>query len=134
MHPRKTKKALTSTISTVILICIAIAVSFATLAWMNGLPTPDMQIEDVQVTSYQVEQNLAYVDVTLYNNGTQTVKIISVTVNSQPTRIAYIVGSPQINTRESILLRVANAFIPEETYQLTLQTAKGSKFVYQVTI
>ncbi len=133
MHPCKKKKALTPVMSTLILICIAISVSLATLAWMNGLPTPDLQVEDIQVTSYQVGENLAYVDVTLYNNGTQNAKIISVTINSQSTTVAYIVGSNQINTGESILVRVANAFTPEQTYQLMLQTAKGNKFVYAIT-
>ena len=132
MHPRNTK-ALTPTLSSGILICIAIAVSLATIAWMNGLPAPDIQTEDLQVTSQQLGANLAYVDVTLYNNGTQTVKITSITVNSQPTTTAYIVGSNQINSRESAVVRVANAFTPQETYQITFQTAKGNKLVYTVT-
>jgi len=133
MHPRHTEKALTPVVSTGILICIAIAVSLATLAWMNGLPTPDIQTENLQVTSYQLGANLAYVDVTLYNNGTQTVKITSITVNSQPTTTAYIVGSNQINTGESSVVRVANAFTPDENYQITFQTARGYKLVYTVT-
>ena len=133
MHPRNTKKALSPVMSTGILICIAIAVTLATLAWMNGLPNPDMQTEDLQVTSHKLASNLAYVDITLYNNGTQSVKIKSVTVNSQPTTIVYIAGSNQINTGETAVVRVANAFTPEETYQIELQTVKGSKLVYTVT-
>ena len=132
MHSRNTK-ALTPMLSSGILICIAIAVSLATLAWMNGLPTPDMQSEDLQVTSHQLAANLAYVDVTLYNNGTQTVKITSITVNAQKTTAVYITGSNQINTGETTVVRVANAFTPEKTYKIEFQTAKGNKFIYPVT-
>jgi hypothetical protein len=126
------KKALTPVMSSGILICIAIAVSLATLAWINGLPTPDIQTENLQPTSHHWGPKLIYVDVTLCNNGTQNVKINSVTVNSQPTTIVYIAGSNQINTGETSVLRIANTFIPEETYQLTFQTAKGNRFVYTV--
>ena len=133
MHTCNTKKALTPVIASGILICIAIAVSLATLAWINGLPTPDIQTEDLQLTIHQWGPKLIYVDVTLYNNGTQNVKINSITVNSQPTTIVYIAGSNQINTGETSVLRIANTFIPEETYQLTFQTARGNRFVYTVT-
>jgi hypothetical protein len=132
MHPRN-KKALTPTTATGILICIAIAVSLATVAWMNGLPTPDIQTENLQVTNHQLAPNNAYVDVTLYNNGTQTAKITSVTVNSQPTTVAYITGSNQINTEETAVMRVANAFTPNQTYQLTFQTTKGTKITHTIT-
>jgi hypothetical protein len=133
MHRCNTKKALAPVMSSGILICIAIAVTLATLAWMNGLPTQDIQTESLQLTSHQWGPKLIYVDVTLYNNGTQNVKINSVTVNSRPTTIVYIAGSNQINTGESTVLRIANTFIPEETYQLTFQTAKGTRFVHTVT-
>jgi len=119
--------------STGILLCIAIAVSLATLAWINGLPTPDIQTEDLQVTSYQLGSNFFFVDVTLYNNGTQSTKIKSITVDSQPTIVTYIDGSNQINLGESAVVRIANTFAPEEAYQIEIQTIKGSKFVYTVT-
>jgi hypothetical protein len=130
MLPRNTEKALSPVASITILLCIAIAISLATLAWMNGLPNPDTQSEDLQVACHQVGPNFAYVDVILYNNGTQNVKINSVTVNSQPTTVVYISGSNQINTGETALVRVANAFTAEETCQIEFQTVKGSKFVY----
>jgi hypothetical protein len=133
MHPRNTKKALTPVMASEILICIAIAVSLATLAWINGLPTPDIQTEELHATNLKWGPNCVYVDLTLYNNGTQNVKINSVTVNSQPTTIVYIAGSNQINTGETSVLRIANTFTPEETYQLIFQTAKGNRFVYTVT-
>lgn len=133
MHSRNISKALTPLLSSGILICIAIAVSLATLAWMNGLPTPDMQPETLQLTSYQWSQNLAYVDVTLHNNGTQNVQIKTVTVNSQPATVVYIAGSNQINTEETAVLRIAHTFTPQETYQLTFQTTKGNAFNYTAT-
>jgi len=133
MLQRNARKALTPVMSSGILICIAIAVSLATLAWINGLPTLDMHTENLQPTNHQWGPNCTYVDVTLYNNGTQSVKLKSVTVNSQPATVVYIVGSSQINNGESAVLRVATAFIPGATYQLEFQTAEGNRFVYTAT-
>ena len=133
MHSRNTSKALTPLLSSGILICVAIAVSLATLAWMNGLPTPDMQPETLQLTSYQWSQNLTYIDVTLHNNGTQNVQIKTVTVNSQPATVVYIAGSNQINTEETAVLRIAHTFTSQETYQLTFQTTNGNVFNYTAT-
>lgn len=133
MLPRNTNKALTPGISSEILLCIAIAASLATLAWINGLPTPDIQTETLQVTSCQWGQNLAYVDVTLHNNGTHNVKIKDATVNTQPATIVYIAGSSDINIGESAILRIAHTFNSKETYQLTFQTVKGNSFIYKPT-
>ena len=128
-NARKTPPVMTS----VILLCIAIAVTLATVAWINGLPTSNMYTENLEATNYQWGPNCAYVDVTLYNNGTQSVSLKDITVNSKPATVVYIVGSSQINNGESAVLRVANTFTPEETYQLTFQTTKGNKFTYTAT-
>ena len=134
MHPRNNEKALSPIASITILLCIAIAVSLATLAWMNGLPTLNMYTEELDVTNHQWGPNCTYVDVTLYNNGTQSMNVKSVTVNSQPATVVYISGSNQIYKGEIAVIRIANTFTPQETYQLTFQTAKGNKFTYTATI
>ena len=133
MFPRNIKKALSPVAFTVILLCMAIAVSLATLAWMSGLPTSNMYTEELDATNYQWGPNCTYIDVTLYNNGTQSVKLKSVTVNSQPAAVVYIDGSNQIGKGETTTLRIANTFTPEETYQLAFQTIKGKKFTYKAT-
>jgi hypothetical protein len=133
MHSRSTKKALSPVASTAILLCIAVAVSLATLAWMNGLPTSNMYTEELDVTSHQWGPNCTYIDVILYNNGTQSVNLKSVTVNSKPATVVYIAGSSQIDKGETATLRIANAFTPQETCQLTFQTAKGNKFTHTAT-
>ena len=127
MHQRATT-ALTSKLSSGILICIAMAVSLATLAWINGLPTPVTQPETLQLTNLKWSQNLGYVEVTLNNNGTQNVQIKSVTVNCQPATVVYISGSNQINTEETAVLRIAHTFTPREIYQITFQTTRGNIF------
>ena len=134
MHPRNNEKALSPIASITILLCIAIAVSLATLAWMNGLPTLNMYTEELDVTNHQWGPNCTYVDVTLYNNGTQSMNVKSVTVNSQPATVVYISGSNQIYKGEIAVIRIANTFTPQVTYQLTFQTAKGNKFTYTATI
>ena len=133
MLPRNTRKALTPVMTSAILLCIAIAVILATVAWINGLPTSNMYTENLHATSHQWGPNCAYVDVTLYNNGTQSVRLKSVTVNSQPATVVYIAGSNQINNGETAVIRIANTFTLGETYQLAFQTTKGNRFVYTVT-
>jgi archaellum component FlaF (FlaF/FlaG flagellin family) len=133
MLPRNAKKALTPLMASMILLCIAVAITLATLAWINGLPTTNMYTEKLDLTSQQWGPNCTYIDVTLYNNGTQSVKLKSVTVNSQPATVIYIAGSNQIGKGETATLRIATTFTPEETYQLTFQTTKGNKFTYTAT-
>ena len=132
MYRHSTKKLLTPAMITV-LLCIATAVSLATVAWINGLPTSNMYTEDLQATNHQWGPNRTYVDVTIYNNGTQSVTLKSVTVNSQPATVIYIAGSNQINKGESAILRVANTFTPESTYKIAFQTVKGNRFIYTTT-
>ena len=133
MPSHNARKALPPVMTSAIVLCVAIAVSLATVAWINGLPTSNMYTEDLHATNHQWGPNCAYVDVTLYNNGTQSVSLKDITVNSKPATVVYIVGSSQINNGESAVLRVANTFTPEETYQLTFQTTKGNKFTYTAT-
>ena len=133
MLSRNAIKALTPPMASVILLCVAIGATLATLAWMNGLPTPDMHTEELQTINHQWGPNFAYVDVILYNNGMQSVELKSVTVNSQPATVVYIVGSNLINVGEKGVLRISNAFVPGENYQLAFQTLKGNRFVYPAT-
>lgn len=133
MPPHNARKALPPLMTSLILLCIAIAVILATVAWINGLPTSNMYIEDLNTTDHQWGPNFAYVDVNLYNNGTQSVRLKSVTVNSQPATVIYIVGSNQIDNGESVVLRVASIFVPGTTYQLAFQTIKGNRFIYTAT-
>jgi hypothetical protein len=133
MLPRNTRKALTPIAPIITLLCVAIVITLATVAWINGLPTSNMYTENLRATNHQWGPNCKYVDVTLHNNGTQSVKLKSVTVNSKPATAVYIVGSNQINIGETAVIRVANKFIAGATYQLSFQTAKGNRFVYNTT-
>ena len=134
MLPSKTKKMLTPVMTSMVLICIAIAISFATLAWINGLPTSTMYTEELQLTSLQWGPNCTYVDITLFNNGTRSVKLSSVTVNSKPVTVVYVFGSSFISTGESTIVRVSNTFVSGENYQLGFKTDKGNRFVYKANV
>lgn len=130
MPPSNTKKTLTPLMNSIVLICIAIAISLATVAWIHGLPTSTMYSEELHLTSLQWGPDHTYIDITLFNNGTRSVKLSSVTVNSEPVTVVHIFGSNHISTGESGIVRVANAFISGENYQLTFETSKGNRFVY----
>jgi hypothetical protein len=133
MHPPNTKDALTPIVASAILLGIAIVVSLVTVACISNLSTPITQVEELHTTNHQWGPNSTCVDVTLQNLGTQSVSLSNVLVNSQPASIVYIVGSKQINTGESAVVRVSGTFVPGTVYQLTFQTVKGSKFYYIAT-
>jgi hypothetical protein len=133
MLPRQAKKAITPIVASIILLALAIAVSLATLAWLSGLSTSSTEVEELRVTDHQWGPSVAYVDITLNNIGTQRVKINSVTVNSQLATVIYIVGSNQINSGESAVLRISSTFTIGANYQFMFQTASGNRFFYIAT-
>jgi hypothetical protein len=130
MLPRQAKKAITPIVASIILLVLAIAVSLATLAWLSGLSTSSMEVEELRATDHQWGPSVAYIDITLNNIGTQRVKLNSVTVNSQLATVIYIVGSNQINSGESAVLRISSTFTIGANYQFTFQTASGNRFFY----
>jgi len=133
MHLKSAKKALSPVVASIILIAVVIAVSITTAAWLSGLSGSFMQIEELRATNHQWGPNGSYVDVTLHNTGTQSVSLSSVSVNSQPASMTYVVGSSQIGNGESAVLRVSDTFVPGAVYQFAFQTAKGNKFFYRAT-
>jgi hypothetical protein len=126
-------RALSPAVASVILLAVAVAVALATTAWISGLSTSFMQVEELHATNHQWGSNGAYIDVTLQNTGTQNVKLTSVSVNSQPTTAIYILGSSSISTGESAVVRISNTFVPGATYQFTFQSAMGTRFFYVAT-
>lgn len=133
MHLRNAKKALSPVVASLILLAVAIAVSVATVAWISGLSGSFMQIEELHATNHQGGPNGSYIDVTLHNTGTQSVRLSSVSVNSQLASVTYVVGSSQIGDGESAVLRVSDTFVPGAVYQFAFQTAKGNTFFYRAT-
>ena len=131
MLPSNTKKTLAPVMTCIVIICIAIAICLATLAWIHGLPTSVMYTEELRLTRLQWGPNHTYIDITLFNNGTRSLKLNSVTINSKPVTVVYIFGSSKINTRESAILRVSKTFVSGENCQLGFETTKGNRFVYR---
>jgi|GEM_PF-2666675 len=131
MLQSNTKKTLAPVMTCIVMICIAIAICLATLAWIHGLPTSIMYTEELSLTSLQWGPNHTYIDITLFNNGTRSLKLSSVTINSRPVTVVYIFGSSQINTKGSAIVRVSNTFVSGENYHLGFETTKGNRFVYK---
>lgn len=126
-------KAVLSSFSSMTLLCMAVATSLATVAWINGLPTVNLFSENLQVTDYLWGPNHAYVDIILCNNGIRSVALRNVKVDMQPASVVYIAGSSQIRPGESVVLRVSTVSAPAATCQIAFQTSKGNLFVFTVT-
>ncbi|MEM4733101.1 MAG: hypothetical protein QXD70_01065 [Candidatus Bathyarchaeia archaeon] len=54
----------------------------------------------------------------------------SVKVNAKPVTVVHIAGSSQIGIGESLIPRVATAYVQEVIYQTAFQTAKDNRFLY----
>jgi flagellin-like protein len=128
----KANKAITPLVASIILLAVVIAVTLATMAWLSGLSSSSMQVEELRATNHKWGPNCAYIDVTLNNIGTQNVKLNSVTVNSQPASVIYIAGSNRINSGKSAVLRISSTFTVGTSYQFTFQTGNGNRFFYLV--
>jgi len=127
------RNAITPVVASVILLAVVIAVSLTTMAWLSGLSTSFMHVEELHATNHKWGPDCAYIDVTINNIGTQRVKLSSVTVNSQPATVIYIAGSNQINSGESAVLRISSTFAVGANYQFTFQTANDNRFFYLAT-
>jgi len=133
---RKSTKALSPVVASIILIAVTVAVSIAVAAWMGALTIGFMGTEEIRVTNADFEPTaLAYADVYVKNTGTAAVTIEEVYVNgdlideldwSQDPS-----GSIEANTEAT--LRITMDFEDGSSYQFKLVSSKGNPFVYTAT-
>src|SRR4030065_2130155 len=97
---RKSKKALSPVVASIILIAVTVAVSIAVAAWMGALTIGFMGTEELKITSMTLDATANTITVVVHNQGTSGVTINEVWVNGSPTAtddvdpaLATIVGA-----------------------------------------
>jgi flagellin-like protein len=78
---RRSKKALSPVVASIILIAVTVAVSIAVAAWMGALTVGFMGSSSVTITDVTFNAGNADATLDLKNTGTKTVTITSVRVN-----------------------------------------------------
>ena len=124
---RKSAKALSPVVASIILIAVTVAVSIAVAAWMGGMSVGFMQTEQLSITNV-AWSGADVVTVSVRNSGTTDVVLNSATVNGIT---APITGSPVTvakNTAADVVL--TSAWVSGNSYQIKLVSAKGTNFLY----
>jgi len=118
---RRSKKALSPVVASIILIAVTVAVSIAVAAWMGALTVGFMGSSSVTITDVTFNSgNTA----TLYlkNTGTKTVTIVSVRVNGdrQDLPTPLTIDSGLTDTQD-----VDVTWVPGDPYKFDLYDASG---------
>ena len=124
----RSRKALSPVIASVILLAVVIAVALVTVGWMTGLTTSFMNVEELIVTNEQWSSS--YVDLTVRNQGTSPITITSASVNQISATFSFISGSDTIAPGETAIMRVAETFIEDTKYSVTLASSNSIPFSY----
>jgi flagellin-like protein len=129
---RKSKKALSPVVASIILIAVTVAVSIAVAAWMGALTIGFMGTEELKITSMTFDTTAGTITIAVHNQGTSGVSINEVWVNGSPIATAdvdpalpTIVGA-NLDTTFTINYGVDVG----NNYQVKIVSAKGNPFVY----
>ncbi|MCJ7559131.1 hypothetical protein MUO79_00755 [Candidatus Bathyarchaeota archaeon] len=135
---RRSRKALSPVVASIILIAVTVAVSIAVAAWMGALTIGFMGgSEQVELRSIAfsatgspaVNNNIT---VAVKNTGTSAVTIQEVWVNNaDKTSVSANTagGTLVINANQQIYITITYAWTAGDNYQVKLVTAKGNSFM-----
>jgi flagellin-like protein len=143
---KKSTKALSPVVASIILIAVTVAVSIAVAAWMGALTTGFMATEQLSITNAQFVNGNANMTLTVSNTGTTSVTIQQVQVNgAAPVAVSYYNSAGIMLTAKTIpgnaqgaTIMINNAASPNgwvsgNAYTFKLVSAKGTAFTYTAT-
>jgi flagellin-like protein len=142
---RRSRKALSPVVASIILIAVTVAVSIAVAAWMGALTIGFMGTEELKITSMTFGTGTSpdqFITISASNTGTNSITISSVTVTPVPTgtlAVTYPTGFTtttsgvlNANTAGTIKVDLATGglYVNGGSYKVTILTAKGNSFSY----
>jgi flagellin-like protein len=134
---RKSVKALSPVVASIILIAVTVAVSIAVAAWMGALSIGFMQTEQLSITGVQFISGGASINATVSNTGTTAVKIDQVWVNGVQKTVTYelnngtdITDSTVPANAKGVIIAITAAWNSGDSYQVKLVSSKGTTFLY----
>ena len=145
MKLRRSRKALSPVIASIILIAVTVAVSIAVAAWMGALTFNFMATEQGQITftSYTAgtptSTPVGMISVTFNDTGTTKITINTIYVNNvqQGTWTCYVAGvaaNPAVVPGNSgAQFNITTTVVSGYQYDVKLVSAKGNTFEYTGT-
>jgi flagellin-like protein len=134
---RRSKRALSPVIATIILIAVTVAVSIAVAVWMGALTTGFMTTEQLTITS--VTNNATTATMYVSNTATSSSVVTQVWNGNTPV-IANSAFSGNFtstapytlpaNSNNGIITVSGQTFVSGNSYILKIVTAKGNQYTY----
>ena len=126
---KRSKKALSPVVASIILIAVTVAVSIAVAAWMGALTIGFMETEQLKITSVDFTDDGIVVSVS--NTGTSGATISGVWVNdADVTADATFGTSSTIPANGAETITIDYEWAVGSNYQVRIMTAKGNQFPY----
>ena len=132
---RKSRKALSPVVASIILIAVTVAVSIAVAAWMGALVVGNMNTEELKITNADFATSPGDVILSVRNTGSSAVILSDAYVGSTD-ETANAVGlgtSIAPNAVVTVTITPTTAFVDGQSYQFKLISTKGNAFVYTGT-
>jgi flagellin-like protein len=102
---KKSMKALSPVVASIILIAVTVAVSIAVAAWMGGMTIGFMGSTSVTVTNVDFNTN-STISLDLKNTGTKSATIATVKINNQPATITASGANTTLTLNAGDILRI----------------------------
>jgi flagellin-like protein len=132
---RRSRKALSPVVASIILIAVTVAVSIAVAAWMGALTFQFTATEQINITNMGFDVTPGIIMVTANNTGTNTVTINEVWVNNvkQVTTNPTVPKDIPANSGLALNVTVTGGLHVGYSYQVKLVSSKGNAFLYTGT-
>jgi flagellin-like protein len=128
---KRSKRALSPVIASIILIAVTVAVSIAVAAWMGALVVNQMATEEAKITNVQFS-GLTSATITVANTGSSPLTISEVYVGT-----TLITGASAtswtIQPGNQTTITVPSDYNAGTAYQFKLLSSKGNPFVFTAT-
>ena len=140
---RKSKRALSPVVASIILIAVTVAVSIAVAAWMGALVVGQMQTEEIKITNIQFyasgSPSVQYINLTISNTAATTSTLDQALVDSTPKIFdLYTKADPTTPVTSNTVaanaqgstIRITASWTSGNTYAFKLVTTKGNYYTY----
>jgi flagellin-like protein len=130
---KKSTKALSPVVASIILIAVTVAVSIAVAAWMGALTVGFMDTEQVAFSDVSFDATANTIDFNLKNTGTSPVVISYVYVNDVAATVSVPASMPDTlepNTAATAYTIGIADVIAGGNYQIKVVTSSNNPFVY----
>jgi flagellin-like protein len=124
---RKSKKALSPVVASIILIAVTVAVSIAVAAWMGALTINFMATEELKITSMTFDVDAGTITIIVHNQGTTGATVNKVWVNGSPVETDALPIT--IGANSDATFTIDYDLNTGSNYLVKIVTAKSNPFV-----